>query len=431
MVSFAKSQKNKRSKEPRKSVWLFILLLMILNFFYIKPIGTLVMVGRGVIFLAMEMFWLFVGVTYYKSDTHNPLQKAPKFRFTGLLYLFLIPSMVMATTLFGQSWAQNLITYRTFLLFLAIPALFHVAPSEKDVIKACTWIVVLIAIVTIVHTYIAPSLFFEDERTAARIRVIRSGRLPEFLCPTEGLEILVIVLYYYCGRVYKRYNSRDMLKAMALFLMLAAFQSRSNLFPAMLIFGFTMISARGINVHLKTFVAISASCVLLFVLGDMVAGLFADTQREMSSSYNPRINALEYFLNFKNKDLQEIFFGTGAISFQTSNFVKNLQAMHIHYSDLGFIGFWHQFGILPIGIFIYCLIRGFVNTPPEIPLYIKYLALHITVCGATISYFDTPIRDIWFCLFYYLYWYYRVRPEGKPRNRIHIPSLAADAPPPP
>lgn len=399
---------------------------MILNFFYIKPIGALVMVGRGTIFLAMEMFWLLVGITYYKSDTHNPLQKVPKFRFAGLLYLFLIPSMVMATTLFGQTWTQNLITYRTFLLFLAIPALFHVAPSEKDVIKACTWIVVLIAIVTIVHTYIAPSLFFEDEKAAARIRAIRSGAVPEFLYPTEGLEILVIVLYYYCGRVYRHYNSRDMMKVLALFLMLAVFQSRSNLFPAMLILGFTIIGARGINVYLKTLVIVSASCVLLFVLGDMIAGLFADTQREMSTSYDPRIVALEYFSNFNNRDLPEIFFGTGAISFQTSNYVKNLQAMHIHYSDLGFIGFWHQFGIIPISMFIYSLIRGFVNTKKNIPIYVKFLAIHITICGATISYFDIPIRDMWFCLFYYLYWYYRVRPMDKSRNLIDMPSLATD-----
>ncbi len=108
----------------KKSVWLFILLLMILNFFYIKPIGTLILIGRGIVFLAMELLWLFIGVTYYKADTHNPLQKAPKYKFVGLLYLFLIPSMIMATSLFNQTWTQNLITYRTFSLFLAIPAFF-------------------------------------------------------------------------------------------------------------------------------------------------------------------------------------------------------------------------------------------------------------------------------------------------------------------
>ena len=410
----------------KKSVWLFILLLMILNFFYIKPIGTLILIGRGIVFLAMELLWLFIGVTYYKADTHNPLQKAPKYKFVGLLYLFLIPSMIMATSLFNQTWTQNLITYRTFSLFLAIPAFFHVVPSEKDVIKACTWIVILIAVITILHTYIAPELFFEDVRITEIMWKIRHGMTSDFLYPTEGLEFLVILLYYYCGRLYKNFNNRDMLKAMALFLILAVFQSRSNLFPAMLILGFTIINSRGINVYIKSFVAILSLSVLIFGLGDMIAKLLADTQRELSTSYNPRVVALDYFFDLKNKGIPEIIFGTGAISFQTSDYVSNLQAMHIHYSDLGFIGFWHQFGILPIGIFIYCLIRGFVKAR-DIPLYIKYIALHITICGATISYFDTPIRDIWFCLFYYLYWYYRVRTGGKPRKRIHIPSLSADS----
>ncbi len=224
----------------KKSVWLFILLLMILNFFYIKPIGTLILIGRGIVFLAMELLWLFIGVTYYKADTHNPLQKAPKYKFVGLLYLFLIPSMIMATSLFNQTWTQNLITYRTFSLFLAIPAFFHVVPSEKDVIKACTWIVILIAVITILHTYIAPELL----RITEIMWKIRHGMTSDFLYPTEGLEFLVILLYYYCGRLYKNFNNRDMLKAMALFLILAVFQSRSNLFPAMLILGFTIINQR-------------------------------------------------------------------------------------------------------------------------------------------------------------------------------------------
>ncbi len=63
----------------KKSVWLFILLLMILNFFYILPIGMLILIGRGIIFLIMGLLWLFIGVTYYKTDIHNPLQKAPKY----------------------------------------------------------------------------------------------------------------------------------------------------------------------------------------------------------------------------------------------------------------------------------------------------------------------------------------------------------------
>ena len=268
----------------KKSVWLFILLLMILNFFYIKPIGTLILIGRGIVFLAMELLWLFIGVTYYKADTHNPLQKAPKYKFVGLLYLFLIPSMIMATSLFNQTWTQNLITYRTFSLFLAIPAFFHVVPSEKDVIKACTWIVILIAVITILHTYIAPELFFEDVRITEIMWKIRHGMTSDFLYPTEGLEFLVILLYYYCGRLYKNFNNRDMLKAMALFLILAVFQSRSNLFPAMLILGFTIINSRGINVYIKSFVAILSLSVLIFGLGDMIAKLLADTQRELSTS---------------------------------------------------------------------------------------------------------------------------------------------------
>ncbi len=284
----------------------------------------------------------------------------------------------------------------------------------------------MIAVITILHTYIAPELFFEDVRITEIMWKIRHGMTSDFLYPTKGLEFLVILLYYYCGRLYKNFNNRDMLKAMALFLILAVFQSRSNLFPAMLILGFTIINSRGINVYIKSFVAILSLSVLIFGLGDMIAKLLADTQRELSTSYNPRVVALDYFFDLKNKGIPEIIFGTGAISFQTSDYVSNLQAMHIHYSDLGFIGFWHQFGILPIGIFIYCLIRGFVKAR-GIPLYIKYIALHITICGATISYFDTPIRDIWFCLFYYLYWYYRVRTGGKPRKRIHIPSLSADS----
>ncbi len=118
-----------------KSVWLFILLLMILNFFYIKPIGTLILIGRGIVFLAMELLWL--------------LSVSPTIKQTLTIHCrrLLNTSLSVCCTSLSHTvhdngykpFNQNLDSESDNLPhFFSVPrdsGVFHVVPSEKDVIK--------------------------------------------------------------------------------------------------------------------------------------------------------------------------------------------------------------------------------------------------------------------------------------------------------
>ena len=77
----------------------------------------------------------------------------------------------------------------------------------------------------------------------------------------------------------------------------------------------------------------------------------------------------------------------------------------IYNSDLGMIGYWNQYGIIPVITFLAYIWRSF--RAKWCPFYVKATGFHLLACALTISYFGTPANILWFVVFYYLYVYYQ------------------------
>ena len=72
----------------------------------------------------------------------------------------------------------------------------------------------------------------------------------------------------------------------------------------------------------------------------------------------------------------------------------------VYNSDVGYVGFWNQFGLLPIVGFFLLIIRwGFRNATGILP---KLLALFLMVTSITIGYYGQASHLLFFALAYYL-----------------------------
>lgn len=383
-----------------KTTYLYIYLVMLASFFYVVPFGYLATINRGAPFLVLELLWLVYGK--YKYERRNLLYKAEYSHFNLILFLCILPSAFMAYRLFNQGVMQSLISYRNLFLFYAIPVFLKIEFSTKNVIRACSYFAVTALITGILQKLEVPWLFYFSEGMESIVMGTRMNE--DEVLHIEGPEIVLIPLYFYCQKLYHKFSYKTLWWVVILFGIIFAGQNRSTLFPAAIVVGATFIFSDFKPVLLKYLIIAAIFAVAIYVLKDSFLNLIELTNTQVTSTYDPRVIAMNYFFDFDRMSLGEILFGTGNISFQTSNYVKNLQDAHIHYSDVGFVGFWSQYGILPVLLFIYFLVKGLLDK--KIPAYVRVTAAHILICGVTISYFDTPIHMIWFILYFYLYKYY-------------------------
>ena len=73
----------------------------------------------------------------------------------------------------------------------------------------------------------------------------------------------------------------------------------------------------------------------------------------------------------------------------------------IYHSDLGLIGFWHQFGIIPTLTVLVYVIRGLSRNHSYV---VRANALNILVSSMTIAYFLNVRYSLGLCLYFYLFY---------------------------
>ncbi len=239
---------------------------------------------------------------------------------------------------------------------------------------------------------------------------------------TQMSQFCYYLYIFYCVKLWKNYDSKTFFKATFLIFVIVSIQNRSTLFPAALFFGITILKCRFKYPLIKPLYIAIIGCIAVWLAFPIITSLIEETQTQVTSTYDPRVIAMDYFLNTSGRSLSSIIFGTGNISFLTSSYVATLQESHIHYSDVGFVGFWHQYGILATFTFIYYLLKCLVSSRQ--PWNSKYLALTILICGGTISYFGDSTHLLWFILFYYQYCLYKASNKTtSKKSKLNVPTI--------
>ena len=154
------------------------------------------------------------------------------------------------------------------------------------------------------------------------------------------------------------------------------------------------------NKPIIIFLAVLVVGLFLSATYDIWMALLSRTQMDLSNEDYNRNVAYTYFLTEANQHFLQYFLGHGYISSHVSSLVENLQLMGIYNSDVGFVGFWNEYGILPIIAFIYMSLRAMFDK--AVPSYVGMIGLTILLCAPTISYFGHISHALMFMLMYIL-----------------------------
>lgn len=381
----------------KRSTYILIYGLIASSFFDIIPFGYLNDIARGAAFDILELLWLAFGIYIFparskKIDFHS--------NFLLLFYISVIPSFIMAKHLFGQSILQSIITSRALLLYLAIPAFFRIAPTPKELIRGCYIYSIVFIIVCLARTLLPFQFYIAGEKQIGYMAA--SG---DFLNrPIEACFVMIVLpLLYHCQKLYETFNLRSLKRVFILFVIIIAIQNRTILFPSAIIVCLTLLFSNWKSNVMKYCTIGVIGIIAISISTALFSSLIEETSHQLSSTGDPRVIAVAYFFDFTRLSWEEILFGTGNISFQTSSYVKDLQLAHIHYSDVGMIGFWSIYGLFAVAVLLWYIIKCMSKSSP---LYLKAFGIMTLICCLTWCYFNSSCRITWYVMLIYLFQYY-------------------------
>lgn len=377
-------------------VWLFVLLLLSVQCFSITPIVGLFSGIKG---LVIYLFWLLGGCIILKRNHPYLLLKWHYLSPAVLILLGVVLSFIPAYFYYGQGFFTSLIAYRVGLVYFTLPALLMIRPSLKDVKLALFVFSALFLILMICDSYLHIPLIAKDEKAIMREESLlaRGEKDVTFL---GGIQFVAMSFFFYLEDCLNKLSKKNIIITLFLFLTILLFQNRSTLFSCVLIMAFSLISLPNTHRNIKLKLIVIATAVVVFVASSgLWISLLRETGEQITNTDYNRNLAYAYFLLEAPQGLINYILGCGFLSSKATSLMQDMMEMGVYNSDVGFIGMWNQFGLLPVLTIIVCCFRALGRRRPS---HLRFNALLIICCAVTISYFWEQSTIVWASMFFYL-----------------------------
>lgn len=373
------------------SIDILILILVSINFFDLTLFASTFDGNGGFVIYMLALVFIYIrNVGFQLRSDISPKLKPMWWILAGVLISF-----IPAYRYYGQPFFYSPIVYRQFAAYLIYPILLSVRPTNTEIKRALYSFSFIYLVLLLCVSFIAPGWVVLSEGSD----FIEEGDIVHRL---PGDQFLVLAFIYAVddfrnGNNKLKYGIISILIFFAVFLL----RSRTLLMASLSVILFGALFERRAKRRFATeVIMVIFLVVFLFVAFTVVSGLYEETMFQLSDTDYNRVKGFKYFISGVNGWLSYIW-GNGFISGHISPIVDDLHSEGIYYSDLGLVGFWYQFGIIPVLTILIYVFRGLSKNHSFL---IRANALCILVCGFTISYFLTPRYSLWLCLFFYLFY---------------------------
>ena len=376
------------------TTYLFILFLLFVNFWGLKPFGTISLDMNIMLIMAM----LFYGYCKY-AKTRKAIRTRGRYKYLVWIVVGILISTIPTMIYYNQDITTSLMVYRSQIVLLTLPVLFRIHPTIEEISKALYWFAIAMFVANLI-VGINPGLFVFREDV-----IMKHELDPEIhkLKAINGVSLLIIPLYYYLQKLRISFNTKLLFKVIFIFVVIYIAENRSTLFPATILtlYSFTKIKSRYKTIILTVLAIVIAIAAVQTM--ETWESLILETEDNINSEDANRNKAILYFTTIGQPSWITILFGNGIISAHTSDYATKLMENGIFCSDVGFIGYWYNFGIIPIIAMMVMFIKIFKSSIQSYS--IKLMTIHILICSMTTSYFFTIGHLMLFMIVYYIYYY--------------------------
>jgi len=348
--------------------------------------------------LVVQYAYIAFGFFHWQKNKHSLLTKQNLYYFWWIVAGIAL-SMIPANLYHNQSFSISITAYRAQYLWFFLPVLLRIAPSEQEIIKVCNIVLVFMWGVYLSRHFFPEFLIIQENMDLTAMK----GKLDMGYVP--GMTLAIFPLYYYFSKFKETFDKRHLIGLISAFAFLIVMSNRSNLFAVIIAIGAVYLFNKSRDKSFIILFVVAFSVLAYATTASYWDELFAETIDQINDVDYNRNKAFTYFFYQANEHWLTNILGNGFLSFRASNTMANLMEDGIYNSDMGFLGFWNQFGIIPIVAFI--MIPFYAIKDYKIPLYLKLLGLHIWLCSYSTSYYGAAGHAIIFIFVYYLLVYHR------------------------
>lgn len=378
----------KKKRRNYVELWVFFLLVVSVNFFDLIPITRVIGPNGPFAFYLISLFLMFTfNRRAWIRDSANWLR--PFWWLVAGIVLSWIPALMY----YGQSFVQSFFSYRRMFELVAFPILIALRPSERELRGALYGFSVFYLIVSLMVTFFAPWWVPQPEDSP----LMEEGDL---IVGLSGVRHLSLAFIFSLQRVIKDNNLRNMGWAFFEFSVLFLVQNRTSLIAAIVIVGFLVLKMK---MSSQKLLLIALGSIAILLMAVYTAGQWELLYREtVEQIFNPEYNRNKaYAYMFSHRSLLQHLLGTGYISSSVDPIIHVLQESGIFHSDVGMVGMWHQYGVIPTLVILVMTVKGLAEKKSFL---VKASALYILVGIPTLSFFGIGESILWLSIFLYVYY---------------------------
>lgn len=373
-------------------VWLFILLIINANFWNLKFFSFLTDYDTLVI---LNMIMLIYGYYHYKRKNFIDAKKYSW--FYKMIFAAMILSAMSIVVFHDQKLIDTIFVYRAQLPLLFMPLLFRIQPSIEDIKKAITWATIAFIIFSYL-SLITPQLFASAVPDSSSERDFGYN----FLAMGNGM----LWLYLFCfliSNLSDKYTRKQFILLGVFIVTVIVAQNRQTIiyvFCIILFFFFSKSRHKSVKVILIAFF-ITAILYNFNIITSLYLETLDNTHLEAG-----RAVSLPYFLFEHNQNFIIDIIGNGMDS-KKSAYGQYLTELGKNYAiwagDIGIVGIWSIYGILPVVAILLLSIKVF-KARKYMPQYVIYIAAATFLCPYLLSLAGKNVY--WWAFLLYFYAYY-------------------------
>jgi len=380
-----------------KVLYLFILFILWLKEWGIKPFGSL----PSDFHLVISVLYMMLGFYWFRKNPLSTFNRYGKKAYS-LIIIGILLSMIPALVFHNQNIIQSIITYRPQIYWLVIPLLFKIGATEEEMIKLfkyCTYLLVFVFFIKLNFL----DLFVLDDLVLERIK---TGEHPYTV---SGYWMFTLPIFWYLMHIKMKFDWKYLIPIAICYVFIFLMENRSTLFPITLMIIYVIVfAAKTRKKPFIVFLFAVASFIVISYTQDKWLSLFEETTSQVDNTDYATNVEISYFLSSEaNPSIITWILGNGFVSKHDNAWVEKLYDLKIFNSDVGFIGFWNLYGILPVFVFIYTMFYAIKSR--KTPYYLKLWAIQMLSCSLTISYFALPVHMIYYAMFFYLFYLNRAK----------------------
>lgn len=301
-------------------------------------------------------------------------------------------SYLAAYIYYRQPFYLSFVVNRQFFSLMVFPLLLAVRPTYREM----RWALYAFSLICIVTTFYVTFVDQTLVPTREYMPFIEEG---DFVHTLSGLHFILIAFIFSLYELRNKRTVKNFIIVALLFFFVFIARNRTFLIAGCFIVGLSVLSNRSARSRLYAFsVMFIVAAMVAVVLIDSITSLYVETMDQLSNPEYNRIKAILYAFSLPNGKAS-ILIGNGFISGNFHSIVSDLNKDGIFYSDIGLIGLWHVYGLLPVIAILAAVIRGLSTNHS---LEVRGNALLILVCSLTIGYFASIETLTWLCFYLYL-----------------------------